>query len=384
MPLPNSLEAFGRSFINRVMDEVTQERETRPRFFDSRVQEVESDDSEVFLYLGNKVIAADIIQLDQKAVVRRDTTTIRAASTSVPKFKHGFAIEENRIATLRRLERGLGTAREVANLEAYVARNLRLLLEGIKDRKELVYSALFMNQGSYDRLGIKFSSFNWGIQDNSLHPANLAGSARWITANAATMTPIANIRAWDDYQRINYGGSYNTLMLDESVLNAITICNEYLALAPAFAAAILNTNVANVTNAVLNGMAYQAKVNVLSAILGKKVEVRTPYKTQTQIETEAGGMTATDFWDNTYISLYDDSIFETDSLDFANVEVLETMHETVPMLIGEPFAEPMAGPVGYVTAADSQGNPPGEVLWAVQRGWPRLHQWQKKTAVKVA
>lgn len=383
MGLPISVEAFGRAYISKVMEEITQEKERRPRYFQSRVREVSAEDSEVFLYTSNKVIAADIIQLDQKSAIRRDTATMRVASTTVPKFKHGFLIEENKIATLRRIEQGLGTAREIVRFDDYVAQRLRWLLEGIEDRKELVYSALFLNAGNYDRLGIKFASFNWGIQDGSLHPAALAGGAQWITANAATMTPIANIRAWDDYQRTNYAGYYDTLMLDEAVLNAITTCNEYLALAPAFAAAILNTAVANVTTTVLNAMPYTAKVAVLSAILGKKVEVRTPYKAQTSIETEAGGLTATDLWDSNYISLYNETIFDTDSLDFANVEVIETMNGMVPLLLGDDFSEAMEGPVAYATAADPHGDPPGELLWAVQRGWPRLHAWNKKISVKV-
>ena len=384
MPIPTSIEAFGRAFISQVMEEITQERETRPRYFHSRVEEVSAMDSEVFLFTGSKVVAADIIQLDQKSALRRPVDTFRAASTTVPKFKHGMLIDENMIAILNRIANGNPSLREMARFESYVAEKLRMLLEGIKDRQELVYSALFMNTGDYDRLGIMFNGYSWGVQDAGLHPAALAGAARWMTANAATMAAIANIRAWDDYQRINYGGTYDTLMLDETVLNAICISTEYLNLAPAFAAAILGTSIERVSTTVLNSLPYQAKVATLSAILGKKVEVRTPYKMATSIENENGSITASNFWDATYVSLYDSTIFDRSSLDFANVEVIETMPGMVPNLLGEDFAGETEGPVAYATAADPNGDPPGQLLWAVQRGWPRLHKWNKKTAVKVA
>lgn len=383
MALPTSIAALAQGRISHLLREVTQEIEERPRFFQSQIAEPMALENEVFMFTGQKVVAADIIQLDQKSVMRRATDTYRIASTTVPKFKHGFPIEEHMIVLMSRIAQGLCTHQEIAQFDNYVANHLRWLVEGIHDRKELVYSQLFINSGTYDRLGIMFQNFNWGVQDANLSPTALAGAAQWTMANVATATPIANLRALLDYARRTYSIRYDTLKIDETLFNVVVSTTEFQALAPTYAAMILGTVSAGQINATfLKGLTWQVKTAVLGAILGVNVVLNTPYKPATQIQANDGSMTSTAFWDPTYICLYDSTIFDG-GVDFANTTVIETMAGLVPLMLGTDFPMPMEGPVAYATASDPHGDPPGEILWAVQRGWPRLNNYAKKVALKV-
>jgi hypothetical protein len=385
MPVPTSIMTLVTPRIVAIAREVAQEAEGRPRFWGSMIAENFALEGEVTLLTSERIVAADIVALDQKSVMRRATDTYRATFTNVPKFKHGFPIEEHQMVNMLRVAQGNATPQEIGSLDNYVANKLRWLIEGVHDAKELVYSAMMSNQGSYDRLGIKFNNYSWGVQDANLNPPALAGAAAWTNANFATATPIAVIRAMIDYSRTSQAGAiFDGARLSETLLNIITNTNEYQQIAPTFAAAVLVTSIANINTNVLKTMPFKAKVVTLSAILGINIMVDTDYKQRTAIEAEDGALVNTALWDPKDFTLFDSTLFDSNGVDFANAIVIETMPGKVPLILGEDFPEAIPGPVAYATAADPHGDPPGEILWAIQRGWPRLNQWAKKGNIRTS
>jgi hypothetical protein len=84
------------------------------------------------------------------------------------------------------------------------------------------------------------------------------------------------------------------------------------------------------------------------------------------------------------VILADSSDFgNQEAWDFANGRVMETMDGLVPDIIGGGFGGTREGPVSYATAGNPQGNPPGQVLWAVQRGFPRKHRESANAVIAI-
>lgn len=335
------------------------------RLFDTWVPQVEAADNEVMARITGDVIAADIVELDQKARVIQPEP-IALEKTVIPKIKHGIQVTEAMMDLLMRIEANIATARDRQMFDNWVVRQLRRLLNGIRDRRELMLAGMLVDDWDYDRWGIKASNVSWGM------PSALKITVSPAWSNTGSATPVADIEDAIQTAEDDYGESYDTIVFTRAAFDEMVATDEFKARAQAWFQ--LNFVSGTFPTANRNDMQGIAQ-NVLSR-RGQDGGLRPMniiiYNKRTKTEDADGGLTNVRF-------LPDDAVILTDSAnigdamawDFANATVLETMPGVVPALIGGFDGGMQSGPVGYATAGDAHGNPPGQLLWAVQRGFPR-------------
>jgi len=356
--------AIAAERITAILEELTQvDDRDGGRLFDSWIPAVPAADGEVMLHITGNVIAADIIQLDQQCVIRQPEP-IRTSQTAIPKIKHGQMIGEYQIDLLDRLDRNLATTGDRRAFDNYVVRSLNRLLAGVRDRRELLYSAMLCDDLDYNRFGIIMSNVTWGM------PATLKVTAGIAWSNPATATPISDLEALLQAGEDTYGEQYDTVVMTRQGFDEMAATDEFIERSQAWFQLQFATGTFPTGNR--NAMSQLAE-NILSSP-GRRVMIQV-YNKRTYLEAGDGALSTAQFLPDDKVILADSRDFgSAEPWDFANADVIETKRGMVPSLIGEEFAESIPGPVAYATAGDPNGDPPGQVLYAVQRGWPRKHR----------
>src|SRR5438132_3640020 len=95
-----------------------------------RVPEQEALNGEILARIKFQIIAADVIQINQRAVIHQPEQ-INTYMLTVPKLKHGQLIDEAMIEILRRVEANVAVRRDLFALDNYIARQIRNILAGI-------------------------------------------------------------------------------------------------------------------------------------------------------------------------------------------------------------------------------------------------------------
>lgn len=342
----------------------------------NKIPSVEAFDGEIMARYTGRVLAADIIANDQKAVVR-SANPIRLTQTTIPNLKHGEMLTQEQLEILQRIQAGNASRRDNAIFEDYIARRVIELRDGVYARMEALLWAMLTDAFSYNRLGIIVSGGTWGMPSD----LKVTVSVLWTVANAATATPVTDILTVKRIAAQKYGVMLDRITLPTAVILALPAITEF----KNFASLHLNLTLPNTG---FNTQDTATTATLFGAMIGMEVEV---YDQQTWTEAEDGSQTAVPYLPVNQVVLTCRA-FDGDSSkwDWANGLVTETIPGIVPAMVGsfgdvatsgEDFgAGPRSGPVGYATGADPQGNPPGIILWGVGRGFPRRH-WESCSAV---
>lgn len=344
--------------IQSIMDELVDIRQyTRMLRWVNRIPFVDALDEEIMGRYAGKVRMADIILDDQRAVIY-SPQPIRLTQTSIPNIKHGELMSQAQIKLYNRIQQNLAGSGDLGVFQNYIDRKVLDCTVGVLFRIEALLLAMLTDSFSYDRLGIKISGLTWGMpSDLKVTPANL-----W--SDATNATPIADIQNLLTVANEKYGMNYNRISFSRASLNYLFATTEFRNKATVYSQLVL-PSAANFPKEDLARME-----GILGMMLGMQIEVDDR---QAFTEGDNGTMTAVRLQPvNKAILTNTENDNNPSMMDFANGEVIETYPGMVPNLIGSMDGG-RRGPVGYVTSASSDGNPPGMVMWGVASGFPRKH-----------
>ncbi len=353
--------------ITAIMRELEQEDDRDGgRLFDSWVPAVPASDGEIMLHISGDVVAADIIQMDQAAVIRAPEP-MRTTQVAIPKLKHGHLISEAMIELFSRISQNFATTRDRSVFDNYVAGRLRWLLAGIRDRRELILAGMLIDDFDYNRFGIIMSNVTWG------KPSALKSTVT-VWSNTGAATPLADIEGMIETAEDDYGKMYDTVVLTRQGLAEMMATDEFTDRAEAWIRMQLAGGTLPAgTEATTRGEGQLRGEQILTRSLRRPIRFIV-YNKRTKLEAGDGSKSTAQFLPDDKVLLLDSGdLGDAMTWDFGNAVVVETMPGMVPQLIDGDFEGEQEGPVAYATGGDPQGNPPGQVLWACQRGWPRLH-----------
>lgn len=349
------------SVIQRVIDRIVDVRQYPAEYtWLNRVPLTNAMDGEIFAKYRGKVYAADIIALDGKATVR-SLPGVTLQATNLPVIKHGASLGREQIRLLSRIEANLATAADGGVFADFVAAEIRDLLDGVRARMEALIVGMLVDDLAYSRMGI-IGNFSWGM------PADLkvvnAGGALWSAPTTAK--PVTDIHTLARLRRNKYGRQTTRLSMSSQAFDYMVATDEFKNLA----AGLMAVNMANFILPLQN---QTAMVNLAQQVTGIPT---------IEIDDRQYLLEGLDAAESAVRYLPENKVLLTDVnddgnrrvWDFANAEMEEALPGMVPSLIGS-FApdQNRFGPIGYATAADPQGNPPGINLWAAASGFPRKH-----------
>jgi hypothetical protein len=325
--------------LTRIIGTLAAELEIkRPLVYLARCPLVNAFDDELVGRFTGKIIAADIVTDDQKALVN-ESMTLELVTHAVPNIKIGQRLNQK-------------------DWDMAVAENLLL---AVRQRLNAMACAMMIDSFSYNRFGVQISGATWGM------PAGLKitiGTA-WGT-NPTTATPLNDIWSADQYARLNYGIEYDTITMGTQDFRDMVATTEF-----ANKAAIPLSAHFLTTPAALPTKNDPAMQKIAADIMGKKLILD-----DAKINERAndGTITTTKVLP-LHAVLLSRSEDENNgqSYDIANGVVTESIVSDLAYggdfgLGGEQY-----GPVGYYTPAAYDNNPPGVVAWGVARAFPRKH-----------
>jgi hypothetical protein len=353
------LDVLAQRRIAAIMDELQDVRQLpQDLLFVGRIPSVPAEDDEIMARYTGRVVAADIIADDQRAVVRAPNP-LTLESTKIPNLKHGEKVTQAQINVLRRIARGGTDARDLRVFDNYLINRLADLRDGVFQRMEAILVAMVIDALTYDRMGIKITG-TWGM------PADLKITISTAWSDAANATPVSDIANARRLAREKYGINLNRVTMPTADFNEMTATTEFRNKAALYAQFVLPTV----------GTFPVQDVTLMRALAGRILDAEIEiYDAQTWTEGIDGTQTAANYLPVGKIAL---TTTQADNngmyWDWANGVVTESVvADLVDMPLGG-FDGPQEGPVGYATAPNADLNPPDITLWAVARGWGRKHK----------
>jgi hypothetical protein len=346
--------------LNRIIGALAAELEIkRPLVWLERCPLVAADDDEIMGRFTGKIMAADVIADDQKAVVNQ-SMTLELITHTIPNVKHGERIGQKTLNRLQRLKEGTLAVTSGANRfrdwEMQIAENLLL---GVRWRMNMMVAAMMMDTFSYSRFGVQISGASWGM------PSNLKVTTGVTWATAATATPLADILAIDQVARLTYGIEFDTITMRTLDFRDMVATTEF-----ANKATITLGAMFLVTPAAILTKADPQMHALAERILGKTIVFDDAVYNE---RNNDGSITTTNV-----LPLH--KVVLTRSQDHGNANAYDMANGTPTESVtadligmgpqGLGGAE-QTGPVAYYTPADDALNPPGIDAWAVARCFPR-------------
>lgn len=354
--MPTGIGPLATMRVQAILEEIEGNGQNDPRLFLGRVPRVPASDEEITARVTGDVVAADLVADDQAAPIKSaDVYTM--TTTKIPNLKHGRQFMQKQINLLERINSGAANARELQIFDNYVFNALRKLLRGVEDRMEMLLASMVADAGTYNRFGITMSNMTWGM------PADLKVTAAVPWSTAATATPVSDLQALINAGK-THGVAYDRVTMSTQAFRYMTATVEFREQARFYNQIEINaTGFPTQNDRIMTTLAVQ--------MLGLEIEL---YDAMTKIESYEGAHTAERFLPENKVILSSRAFDnDEDTWDFANGTVTETtLRDFVNMPFGT-FDGPSEGPVAYATVANPQLNPPGIILWAVARGFPRKH-----------
>ncbi len=363
------LEIAAQKRIRAIMDELADVRQLPQHLlFTNRIPIVPADDDEIMARYSGRVVAADIVADDFKAVVRAPNP-LRLESTKIPNLKHGEKVTQAQINVLRRIAAGGTDARDLRVFDNYLINRLSDLRDGVYARIEAIHVAMLLDSLTYDRMGIKITA-GWGM------PPDLKVTVATPWATAATATPISDITAVQQVAQEKYGVLLDRVTMTRTDFNRMTATAEFQAKSAVYSA--------HAAAFPAGGFPVNDTV-AMKAIAGRMLNAEVElYDAQTWTENNDGVQLAERYLPVGKVVLTS-SEGDNNPLfwDFANGVVTESVvADFVEMPLGD-FGGPVEGPVAYATAPNADLNPPDITLWAVARGFSRKHKPGASAALTV-
>lgn len=323
----------------------------------NRIPSVNAMDGEIFARFKGRVIAADIISSTGKAPARQ-TPEVSLEQVNLPVIKHFRPLNRDELNLLNRIESNLAGSDDRAMLIDRIGINTGDLVNGVWMRENQMLYAMLLDSFVYNKNGIIFNTSFGMPSDLKL---TLSGTDLWSAASTAT--PVADIQTVQKTARIKYGVNLNRVTLSQTAFDYMIRTTEFRDMAETIIGMSAITVVFPYENA-------EAMTNLANRVVGVTFEIDDTMYTE---ENNDGSLTYhRNLPENKVLLTSSADDGRGDVFDWANAAVEEAMPGMVPAMIGAPEGGPY-GPFGYVTAADSQGNPPGVNVWAVARGFPRKH-----------
>jgi hypothetical protein len=346
-------DTFNSARLNRVVQTLAMALDIgRPFTFLKRVPLVNADPTELTGRFTGRVIAADLIMDDQKAVVQ-EGAKIELSSYDVPNIKLGNHIGQRDMARLDAYERrGLTTGSD--EFKSWENKTADILLAGVRMRMNYLACAMMLDTFTYNRLGVN-STGNWG------KPAALKPAAYSDWAVPSTGTPINDIRTLRQVGIDTYGVYYNRLTIATRALRYALATDE-------FKAAAVGSLGFNADPAAIAALPESRQREVFGQLTEVEIVLDDAVYTE---KANAGTFTST-----RYLPMYKGILDRTENddneqvWDFANTRVTESQMKTIRDLLPDVPAD-APGPIAYYTASSHDANPPGQNAWAVARAFPR-------------
>lgn len=343
--------------VRAIINELQDIRQISRKFtWIERIPRVEALDGEIMAKYTGRAFAADIIAYDASAVVRAPNP-IRLEQTTIPKYKHGLVINEEMMNVLDRIRAGNASRTDNNVFENYMVNTMTDLVDGTRMRIEAILVAMLCDSFTYNKLGIQISGLGWGM------PSALKVTPGVLWSVPATATPVNDIMSLRMTAQQTYGITFDRLSMSLQAFQYMIATAEFQAKAQLYAQFALPTGGFPVND-------LQLMTALTNRILGMAIELDDR---QFWVENADGTQTATRYLPNNKV-IFSATGFDGDTTtwDFAAGLIQETRPGLVPGIIGG-FQGQDYGPVGYWSAANLDGNPPGMVGWAVDRGFPRKY-----------
>jgi hypothetical protein len=354
------LEILASMNITRVA-QALQDQTTLPQplLFYNRARRVQASDDEITMREKSYVYAADIIATDSRAQIR-DAGEFTFETTRIAKIKHGFGMNEHQMQLLNRLESAQASAADVITFENYVARKTEDLITGIEQRIETMLIGMLLDGYSYNRLGIQLGG-TWGM------PAAYKVTAAIEWDLPATAQPITDLLALKSYAQRTHGEVFNRVTMSLTTLQHVIATTQFKDMYKAM------NYVWNVSDAAIETTETLKWASPVGQMIGMNVEV---YDGMYREHNSSGAINApVRFLPENVVLLTNSNDDNGRGWDFGQGVIMETV---VGRLGGTTvyggFPSDSFGPVAYATQADPALNPPGIVIWAVDRGAPRKHR----------
>lgn len=364
-------DVFKVARVNRIMRALQDEREIPGGLaFLRRTFVAPAADGEIMGRYTGRAHIADLVAEDAKALTY-NLGKFTFETTEIPKLKLGVAMPESMIKELASMSQ-----QDVDDPDG-ILRNWErttqdAILLGLRQRQESIIIGMHLNGFNYDRLGIKTGDISWGMPSD----LNITPSPSWETANTAT--PVTDILELHRLARVRYGQVFDRMTLSLTAFNKLIAATEFQTYVKNFGL------LGQVPSEVLIPTANTDLMKRLALpILGlKEIEI---YDERYWSTDEYGIQTSAPFLPINkviFTSIADDN--NPAAYDWANGIVTESrVASLIPGGLYGSFSAPTRGPVGYVTPADMQLNPPGLIYWGVARGFARKHRLQSSAVMTV-
>lgn len=347
--------------LNRIVGTLAAELEIRrPLVYLERTPLVAADDDELTGRFTGKIMAADIVTDDQKAVVNQ-SMTLELITNVIPNVKHGERMGQKFLNRIERLKNGTlavtSGENRLKDWEAQIAENLLL---GLRWRLNAMACAMMMDTFSYNRFGVQIAGASWGM------PSDLkvtVGTA-W-GANPTTADPLGDILAIDQTARLKYGIEFDTVTMGTLDFRDMVATTSFANRA----ALIVQAHFLTGPSALLTRADPEMKV-LAQRILGKDIVLDDH---QYNERASDGSITTTKTLPRFKIILSRAQDHgNAQAYDMANgVPTEAIVADMIGMAPAGLGGREQYGPVSYYTPADDALNPPGIDAWAVARCFPR-------------
>lgn len=360
MALGTGTRLLGTQRLSKIMRTLADVREVdNSTPFLARTPLIPAVDEEIMARFDGRVIAADVIADDQKAVVGAHGS-VTFETNKIPNIKRGTHITQSMVNLLDRINRGGGLPEDEGIFTDHINTQLDMLLWGVRHRMEHMVVGMALNSYTYSNLGVNFN-VTFG------QPSDLRDTPGTAWSVTATATPIDDIQEMQLTARQKYGKEYDRITMSTADFQELTATDQFKAKAQLYFP-VPSDGFPSGSFPVNDLGSLQ---QIAGRMLGLTIELNDrQFKTQANDGTTSytrylpvGKIVLSNSGDDNNGMAY----------DFANGVVTEsTVGAGVGSIIGG-FTGPERGPVSYATLADSQLNPPGWNLWGVARGFPRLH-----------
>ena len=371
--MPEGWRLLQAARLTAIMDELQDARELpKDLVWLKRTRIVDAVDSEIMARFVGRVLIADIIADDQKAVVY-SSGKLKFESTAIPNLKLGMNMTQEMLNQLDALTSG-AVVRDKGIYSSYENRTIDGLLLGVRQRMEALIVAMLMDGFSYDRLGIKMENVTWGM------PSDLKVTVSTPWTNHGSAKPVDDILYILLIGRVRYGQTFNRVSMSTQAFREMIACDEFQAKARTVLAP--NVSYVNLPLVALNKQKLIAEAVLSTDEMPVSIELRDErYWSQ----NEDGSLQSAPFQPINKVILTSTND-DNDSMawDFANGITSESIVSNLlkQSMIGN-LSGPTRGPITYATPTAANLNPPGITWWGVARGFPRKNRLQSSAVLTV-
>lgn len=358
MPTLTNMRWLTTARISRIIGTLANQLEIgRELIYLRRLPIVPAFDDELVGRFTGRIIAADLIADDQKAVVQ-ESMQLEVVTHAAPNIKIGQRLGQKLLNRIDQLERGVlptAGANAMRNWDNQLAENLLL---GVRWRMNALACAMMIDSFAYDRFGIKITGGTFGM------PAALKVAVGVAWSTAATATPLSDIFGIDQVARLNYGISYDTVTMTTADFRNMVKTTEFANQATMILGAAFL-----LTPAALQTKNDPRMMQQAQQVLGKRI-VLDDFQFTTR--NNAGTIATTR-------ALPTGTVLLSRSQDEGNGMVMDMANgvptETIAARLtgGAPgLGGDRVGPLAYYTGRQDL-NPPDLTAWGVAKAFPRKH-----------